>query len=307
MRGSVSRLASLTGLLLLGLVGACDRGPTAPSPRPTPTPPPANTAPVIGSMAAQGGRPNQPDGMADLGEAIAVSAVVTDAESAPSALTFQWTATIGAFEGPAGASVTWRAPATLPQTPVNGVLTLTVIEPYQALDAQGQIVTLEHRVVRTIDVRVHDSITEISAISRDFLIKFSQSNIAPDQVVTGFWDGCPGKAEELLDAQNIRCEVTHNTYTVGPATSVVIFGGQCPSPNAPFTEPGDGCSSAMVHWDTTANPGVLACPRQRGLVPGQKEVAEGLDVMSLVYRGGEWRLCTSNFLSTLLGGAVYKK
>lgn len=245
--------------------------------------------------------------MADLGEAITVSAVVVDAESTPAAMTFQWTATVGAFEGPAGASVTWRAPATLLQTPIDGVLTLTVIEPYLGLNPQGQIVTLEHRVVRTVDVRVHDSIAEISAVSRDFLIKFSQSSIPPDQVVAGFWDGCSGKAEELVDTQNIRCEVTHDAYTVGPATSVVIFGGQCPSPNAPFSVPGDGCSSAMVHWETTANPGVLSCPRQRGIVPGQKEVAEGIDFMSLVYRAGQWRLCTSNYLNTLPGGALYKK
>jgi hypothetical protein len=245
--------------------------------------------------------------MADVGEAIAVAAVVTDAESQPAALTFQWTSTIGAFEGPMGPNVIWRPPATLPMTPVDAVLTLTVIEPYQALNAQGQLVTLEHRVLRTIDVRVHNSVAEISAISRDFLIKFSQSNVAPSEVVAGFWDGCSGKAEELRDTEDIRCEVRHDAFTVGPATSVVIFGGQCPSPNAPFTVPGDGCSSAMVHWETTANPGVLSCPRQRGLVPGQKEVAEGIDFMSLVYRAGQWRLCTSNYLNTLPGGAVYKK
>jgi len=79
----------------------------------------------------------------------------------------------------------------------------------------------------------------------------------------------------------------------------VVFGASCPWPHAPFTVPGDGCAQATVHWETTANPGVQSCPNAPpGLLPGQKEVVDGIDFLSLVYRTGRWRLCESGFAST---------
>jgi hypothetical protein len=271
----------------------CGGSPTTPTPPDTP-PPVTNVAPVIAGITAQGPRANQPANMADLGEAIAIAATVSDAETLPTGLAYEWNATHGTFTGASGPAATWRAPASLTGTPVDATLTLTVVETYTSA---GQ--PREHRVSRTVDVRIHNSPAEIAAVSREFLEFFSQSTVPPAQVVANFWDGCGGKAAELADTQDIRCEVTHDAYAISTPSATVVFGGSCPWPHAPFLVPGDGCAQATVHWETTANPGVQSCPNAPpGLLPGQKEVVDGIDFLSLVYRTGRWRLCESGFAST---------
>jgi len=301
---ATTRLAAV--VLVSALSATCGDSPISPTPNPGPQPPAPNAAPVVTNLTAQGSRPNQPPNMADLNEAITLVATVTDAETNPAALTYEWTAPIGTFEG-TGSMVLWRAPATAADPPFKVTLTLTVVEPYQGVDAQGRIVNLEHRVSRTVDVRLHDSLREIRDLTARFLTRFSIASFTPEEVVAEFSDNCAGKEEELEDAENIRCEVTHDSYIIGTPTATVVFGGSCPSPNAPFLVPGDGCAQVDVYWETTAKPGVLSCPRQRGLVPGQKEIAQGIDFVSVVYESGEWRLCTSDYLSTLPGGATYKR
>jgi hypothetical protein len=304
----VIRTARIPVIALLAVMSVtCNGSPVTPTPPTPPTPPPGpNAAPIVTNLTAQGSRPNQPSNMADLNEAITLVATVTDTETAPANLTYEWTATIGTFEG-TGSLVMWRAPTAVTDSPVTATLTLTVVESYMTTNPQGQVVTAQHRVSRTVDVRVHDSLQEISDLSARFLTRFSISSFTPEEVVAEFSDSCAGKQDELMDTADIRCEVTHDSYLIGTPTASVVFGGTCPSPNPPFLLPGDGCAQATVHWETTANPGVLSCPRQRGIVPGQKETAEGIDFLSVIYESGEWRLCTSNFQSTLPGGAQYKK
>jgi hypothetical protein len=88
----------------------------------------SNSAPTIHSMRAQGSRTNQPASFADLGEAIAISATVSDPETPSGSLLYEWSAPVGSFEG-SGAAVTWRAPQSF-ATPGTVALKLTVVDRY---------------------------------------------------------------------------------------------------------------------------------------------------------------------------------
>ena len=77
-----------------------------------------NAPPVISSVSARGTRLNEPANFADLNEEINVVAAVLDAETSPDQLSYEWAAEAGTFAG-TGQAIKWRAPSTLPRTPVS--------------------------------------------------------------------------------------------------------------------------------------------------------------------------------------------
>jgi hypothetical protein len=240
-----------------------------------------NSPPTVQPLRAQGSRPGQPAAMADLGEAIAVTATVGDTESAPEQLTLQWTTTIGTVEG-TGTGVTFRAPATLPQTPANAEITLTVIEKYVEAGQGGLPVEREHRVTRSITVRVHDSAREVAELGRQFLLLFSDSSNSPEAVVAQFSDTCEGKEDELDDVVDDRRDFQILSSFVGSATSVTInFGGLCDHRG----KAGDACAYYPVRWTS------------REKATGIVGTVEGIDQVAAVYLGQRWWLCDSQFLA----------
>jgi len=251
-----------------------------------------NAPPAIDDLLVQGGRPDQPAFMADLGETLAVNGTVTDAETAVDALTYEWTATAGSFTG-TGAAVTWRAPETLPSTPVTVSLTLTVVERYLEFDDRNVPVPREHRLAVSRDVRVHNSIEEVATKARNFLLAFSDSSVPTSQVMRDFSPNCSGTADETFDVDRNRCTFIINDFFVGDATTTVAFGGTCPFRN----RRADACAVVPVRWESTVRDEANSCPlNEVTLTPGARETAEGLDQVTAVYEAGEWRLCGSDFL-----------
>jgi hypothetical protein len=255
-----------------------------------------NTPPTIDDLRVQGDRPGQPPLMADLGETLAASAAVTDAETAPDALTYQWSATGGTFGG-SGAAVTWRAPETLPATPVTVIVTLTVIERYLEFDERNVPVPREHRITLSRDVRVHNSVEEVRIKARNFLLAFSNSSIPTSEVMRDFSPSCQGTADETFDVDRNRCTYIITDYFVGDATPTIAFGGRCEFRN----RAADACVMIPVRWDSIVRDDANLCPlNDTPLTPGNREIAEGLDLVTAIYEAGEWRLCGSDFM--LLNG-----
>ncbi len=249
-----------------------------------------NSPPTIVSLSAQGSRPNQPPSFADIGEAIAVSAVVSDAETPAGSLIYEWSAPGGTFEG-SGQTVTWRAPQSF-AAPGTIVLTLTVVDRYTAPGTGGAPVQHEHRVTREISVRVHDSIKEVGDMARNFLLLFSDSSVAPEIVVQEFLPGCGaggmGREAELNDVTENRAEVTITQHDIGPATVSVNFGGVCAFRN----RAGDACAQVPVEWmDVENGTGI----------PGH---TQGTEYLTAIYNGTRWGLCDAEIDGTYVRGGL---
>jgi hypothetical protein len=148
-------------------------------------------------IAVRAARPGQPANFADLGETIRITAVVEDADTVPTALAFEWSATCGGLFSGASVQVDWRAPAAsaVPQT---CTIDLTVVDG-------------ANRVTRSLPVRVHDSPREIANLALLFLTEFADSSIPPATTVRNFYDSCPGKAAELQDVTDNRKNYIINT------------------------------------------------------------------------------------------------
>ena len=232
-----------------------------------------NPPPVITSLVVQSSRPNAPSNFADVGEDVVATAKVQDAETPVSNLAFEWSADGGAFAG-TGASVRWRAPTGI-TAPAQLKITVKVTEP---VDGASQSVS------STVTVRVHDSIKEISEMSVQFLIDFSQQKLAPVDIIRNFYTGCPGRDSELADITNNQASYVINSYTIGtPASANVNFGGTCPFRNKTGV---DGCVQTPVEWHATYKP------------TGLTETSKGLDQTTAVYRNSRWWLCDSDFDGT---------
>jgi hypothetical protein len=232
-----------------------------------------NPPPVVTSLVAQSARTNAPSNFADIGEEVVVTATVQDAETPASRLTFDWSADGGTFTG-TGASVRWRAPTGI-AVPAQIKVTVKVTEP---TDGAPQSVS------STVTVRVHDSIKEISDLSVQFLLDFSDQTRTPEYVVRNFWTGCPGRDEELQDVRNNRTYYTITSSTIGTPTSATVnFGGTCPSPEKTGV---DGCVQTPVLWK--------AIDKRTNL----SETSSGTDQTTAVYRESRWWLCDSNFNGT---------
>ena len=272
-----------------------------------------NTPPTITSVTAQGTRASQPANMADLNETINLTAFVVDVETNQDTLTYEWTAASGTFFG-AGRAVTWRAPATLPATPVDLTLTLAVIERFIAPDSQGLPKEQEHRITRNVTVRVHNSTKEVSDLASEFLTLFSNSNVPPSTVTAQFSTStcASSTAQELADVEKNRCLYTITSHFVGAPATTVAFRGICTigRGNTARTHVADACSLVPVQWTSTVKPNALSCPVQdfgpngQPLVPGSSGTTTGTDMVTAVYENNRWRLCHSDYLSstsTMLG------
>lgn len=247
----------------------------------------ANRPPVISAFRSVGSRPNQPSGFADIDETIQVIATVTDTETAPSALTYEWTAP-GTLT-PSGANLAWRTPASLSSgTPGTVNVGLKVTETF----SEGGV-THQQSTSGTFPVRVHDSQKEIMDAGEDFLILFSDSSKTTDQVLHNFsttCDGGKGRSAEAADTDRNRALFTQNFAAARvarrpPVTFNFLKQGCFPAGRAqPNT---DGCSAYTVHWEVTYKS------------DGKKETADGIDYVSAVLENDRWLLCHSDFIGTV--------
>ena len=245
---------------------------------------PANAMPVISSVTVQGTRPNEPANFADINEEVVVTAVVTDAETPVSQLTYEWSADIGTITSTSGATARWRAPASI-AAPVMATITVRVTEVIATVTGAAGPAVVTQTAVGTGTASVHNSLKEIGDMSRQFLLDFSNSSLSPEYVVRDFWDGCPGKAEELQDVRTNRANWLITSYKIGEPTSVSVnFSSACVTPNRP-SRPGDGCSVVPCEWHDVYKP------------TGQTGTTIGPDYLSAVYRNNRWWLCSSDFPS----------
>src|SRR5688572_1806732 len=253
--------------IVAGVVNGCgdSHAPTRPTP-------PANAAPVISGLTAQGTRRAEPPNLADLGEELVVTATVTDAEAPVDRLTFEWSSPVGSFSGQ-GPTVRWRAPASVP-APIVATLRLRVVDG-------------EQRIERTVDVRVHDHVREVGEMATLFLSDFSNSSVPVATVMRNFLPGCYGTAEEQSDVETVRRNYLHVSTRLDPPVVTVDFDGRCPYQN----RAGDACSVSFVRWETRKIPG------------GEREVVEGHDQVAAVYRQDRWWLCDSRWNGRLVTGS----
>ena len=230
-----------------------------------------DTAPVITSVTAQGARPSQPKNFADLDEEVAVTAVVEDPDTPPDRLTFEWSAETGTFSG-TGAKVTWRAPADA-STPKAIVLNVKVSDPGS------------NSTTGMVTVSVHNSMKEVADLSRQFLLDFSDSKNGAAFVVRNFTKSPRCEAdrdEEFNEIDTNRSTYRITSSNIGPATVKIQFASL---PCSYLPRDGDACASVPSTWDSVCAPGVTCMPGR----------SQGIDYVTAVYEGTEWKLCASYF------------
>jgi hypothetical protein len=255
------RLAAALGTVV-GLAG-CG---SSPSPGPVQPPPPQplpNQLPIVRSVELEQRR-------VEVGASVIVRAVVEDAETPLDQLRYEWTATVGTFSGE-GREVTWQAPAEISE-PLNVTLKLTVVETLGGA-ASGQT----QRTVFDVpeQVRLHDSLRELTALVRTFLDDFIDNSVSPSECVRNFSDGCPGKQAELRDLQRVRSD-----FTMLGASSYSIR-------SVNITEPwGRAQMEARCEFVS------------REKASGTVGVARGTCSLTGVYENDRWWLCDSHFSGT---------
>lgn len=290
------------------LVAACGGPGVSPSPPPGgggpgngggQQPPPANTPPTIESITIQGTRAREPANFADLGETVAVSAKVTDPETALDQLQYVWTASAGTFTG-TGANVIWQAPATAPAavqgaTPSTVTITLTLTEKY---GNPGGPLSFEQSVSNTAPVALHDSVREVGDMSRQFLLEFSDTNIKDaDYIMRNF--GSTTFCPEPNEVRSERDDVINNftfyrmlNFDIGAAAVTVNFGGTCSSRG----RRGDACATVPVFWDSVDVRSNIRTPNA------------GVDIIAASYssKDSRWFLCASNYdgLNLITGARI---
>ncbi len=289
MKIRVARYAPILALTVIAL--ACGDSPNNPGPiNPPPPPPVNNTAPVITSITVQGTRRNEPANFADVSEAVAVTAAVTDAETNVDLLQYNWTATLGSFTG-TGARVSWVAPGMAPQ-PVSVTITLEVVERFGT--------NQENRVSRTATVALHDSIKEVGDMSVRFLTEFSkpQTNKDVNDIMLDFKASvCPVPGEVTGEAEQVRTHFQNfimHSYQIGQPRVTVDFGGTCIDGYGPLR--GDACAAVPVMWNST------------DLRNNSSGTTRGTDYLTAMFVAAEnrWWLCSSRLPpSTTLGHRFY--
>ncbi len=188
------------------VVGGCS-GPTTPPPPPDPGP---ATAPVIRSISVPATR-------VEAAQDIAITAVVEDAETPLTQLTYAWTASAGTITGQ-GTSATWRMAAGI-TSGQDVTVTLTVTDQYERL-VNGVLIRSQFVVSQTSAAfRVHDSRAELVHLSQRFLRDlFGNSSVRPADCLVDFAELCAdlpfGKKAELADITEHRTlvEVVRVTF-----------------------------------------------------------------------------------------------
>jgi hypothetical protein len=242
----------------------------------------ANAPPVVTQIRTEGPRANQPSAFADIGDSIAVIAIVTDATTPISQLAYAWTASTGTITGTTS-TATWVAPSTLATSPTTVTIQLTVTETF----TEGSI-THRQSSASTVAIFLHDSNKELLDMSVDFLQLFSQQ--APyEAVLHNFTQSCYG-AHGYDDEKG---DIIHNQATFTQLPSWVLvrlppvtlnFGGSCQLPTrGPIL--GDACARVHAHWD--------AQPKAGGAV----EHSDGVDQLTAMLENNQWRLCDSSFVA----------
>jgi hypothetical protein len=240
-----------------------------------------NTPPTINAIAVRHPRPRAPAQYASLGETVAVSASVSDAETAVDQLTFTWSSDAGGTFAGTGAAVMWTAPTDLSDTPRTVTLTVTVAERYSATDSSGLPLTGENRASGSTAVRLHNSIKEVSELASEFLLDFSKQ-LDPVQVMRNFTPTCPGTADELGDVRNNQANFVITSYTVGTPATRADFTGTCPFRNR-F---GDACAIVPVEWHSTIKSS------------GKTIWTRGFDQVTAILENDQWKLCASDYEET---------
>ena len=269
LRFFVHRLHTL--FVLLFFCAACAGSGTSPSD--PPPPPPNNALPVVTSILVKGALAREPAQYATLGETVNVTATVTDAETAISQLTYEWSSSAGGTFAANAATTTWTAPATLPgTTPTNATLTLTVTERVDA--------THTNRVTATTVVDLHNSPKEVGDLARQFLLDFS-AQLPVDQVMRNFTVTCPEAADERGDVANSNEQFRILDSTVGDAVTTVTFAGSCPFIGR--NPRGDACALVPVYW------------RAQDKRTGSVGATRGNDQVTALLENGTWKLCASDY------------
>lgn len=236
----------------------------------------ASNPPVISTITVRGAKPNEPANFADVGEEIIVTATVQDPDTPADQLTYEWSADAGTFTG-TGASVKWRAPASLPA----GTVTLTMTLALTVSDGT--------RVSAKASVSVHDSIKEVGDLARLFLLEFSDSNKSPEFVVRNFSTSARckgGRDSEFSDVTKNRRFYRIESSSIGPASVTVQFASK-PCTFGPLD--GDACAVVPVVWNS------LCLKTNSECTAGERGRADGKDYVTAVFEGSDWRLCASNF------------
>jgi hypothetical protein len=248
------------------LCGAACGGPSVPTPPPPPPPPVVNNAPVINAIRVSASR-------AEVEQDVEVTADVSDAETNPDQLTYEWTATAGTLSG-TGRGVHWKLAKGAAQTPLDVTVTLVVIERYTVV--QNSVpATRENRVTQTSEpIRVHDSEAELTKMSLTFLIDyFGNSNVSPDACLVDFSDSCKGKSEELQD-------IEHNRQTF------VLLSTQAK------------VSSIWISPDRMSAEVTASCVfHDKEIATGKEATTKGDCLLTAVYERNRWWLCSSNILN----------
>lgn len=244
----------------------------------------ANAAPVINGITVTGPASKPPSPFVDLSSSVTLSAAVSDSETPPSSMTFAWTVPAGAISG-TGANVTWQLPASLATTPSAVSVSLTVTE---AFSENG----VQHRNVSTASFAAdaHDSSTEILDQAYRFLDLFSQSSVPPATVMTDFYGGCEGAANELADTEKNRRVYRYRSYTLTRLPPVTFNYGQlCATPKGAFRA--DACAVIEAHWVADV---IMDYPPEE-VRAGDVVFTDGRDYLTSVFRGGRWWLCDSTW------------
>ena len=229
-----------------------------------------NNAPVINAIRASASR-------TEVEQDVEVSADVTDAETNPDQLTYEWTATAGTLSG-TGSIVHWKLAKGAAQTPLDVTVTLVVVERYTVIE-NSVPVTRENRVAQTSEpIHVHDSEAELTKMSLTFLVDyFGNSTISPDACVVDFSDSCRGKIEELQDIEHNR-----QTFTILSADVKVtnIWIG----PDRMLAE----ITTSCVFHD-------------KEIATGKEGTTKGDCFLTAIYEKDRWWLCSSSFLHPSTG------
>jgi len=264
-------------------IAACG-SPSGPGPvTPPPPPPPANALPIIESIKVTGRRARQPANFADLSETVDVVAAVHDDETPLTDLEFQWTASVGRFEG-SGASVAWIAPSSAP-APVEVALTLKLVEKY---GQPGGPKIYQHDVSSSANVSLHDSAKEVGDMAKQFLLDFSDSRITNiSEIMRNFQPGCYGTQDETDQVTENRRRFVILDSRVNEPVTTIAFGGTCPYQR----RPGDACSGVSVFW------------KSMDLVVNATREDAGTDWLAAFYYPDQhrWRLCDSSFEGQRVG------
>jgi hypothetical protein len=250
----------------------------------------ANSPPVVSVLTAQGSRASEPSAYANVDEAISVAATVTDAETPVTTLTFDWSAEAGVVIG-TGPTVTWKAPHSAGRSTIR----LTVTETYTTPDPSGLPVQSRYVVTGTVDVDVHDEASEIAAMAKNFLVRFSQSNVSPNDVMTDFKDGCgaggTGKQDEynqvVANRQNFRIV----DWSVGEPRVTVNFKSLSPY----RSRSGDAWAAVDVRWVSQCLVAGVGCTSAGGT-----RLDAGTDWVTTQYdaQTRRWWICDSDYEGT---------